>query len=158
MSVADSKRRATRWWGLGLALLCALVIAVFEYLNFTDFCYAEARYLGDQGLIDAAIRYEIEHVPPRYFTEGARKYASVEEFREVNPTCCDMLKWGDPAVRVWGRHFAVWMRRIFGQYFIVVMLDYRVRDEGPQQFSGAHYLINSCGRLREGVSWWGKAR
>jgi hypothetical protein len=146
-------RRLKVWQWVGMGFLC--FIALMEYLNFTEFCYGEGRYLGDQGLIDATIRYEIEHLPPNYLSKDIKKYASVAEFHEVNPNCCDLTKWGDPAIRTWDRRFAIWARRILGVELLIVKLRYRFKDDGQQQFESAHYLIDSCGQVRSVWSWWG---
>jgi hypothetical protein len=142
-------RRVSPIQWFALALVC--LVGALEFLNFTDFCYSERRYLGDEGLIDATIRYELEQASRK----GFNKYTSVAQFHEVNPKCCTMMKWGDPVVRTGSRGFAIWMRRILGDYFIVVDLKYRIKDEGSEQFDSAHYLINSCGRPRSVVSRWG---
>jgi hypothetical protein len=145
-------KRLGRYRLIGMAILGAIaagLIARAEYLNFNDYCYSEGRYLGDQGLIDAAIRYEIDHVPASYFSQGGKKYTSVEEFRQVNPICCLLEKWGDPNVKTWDRRARIWARRIVGEEIFVVDLWYRFRDEGQYQFTSAHYLINACGKVRE---------
>ena len=115
-------------------------------LNFTEFCYSQRRYLGDQGLVDAVIQYEITHSDER----DAKKYRSVEEFRNLNPTCCRLEKWGDPEHSVWQRPYMIWVRRIFNAEILIVDLWYRFKDEGSPQFVSQHYLINACGEVREG--------
>ncbi len=124
---------------IGVFIILTLAIIVAEYLNFTDFCYSEGRYLGDQGLIDAVVRYEIENPHQSYISHGGRRYASIEDFYEANPICCQLEKWGDPWIRTWDRRFSIWIRKILGVPIFVVKLWYRVRDEGPTPFGSAHY-------------------
>jgi hypothetical protein len=143
-------KRLGRYRLIGMAILGAIaagLIARAEYLNFNDYCYSEGSYLGDQGLIDATIRYEIDHVPANYFSQGGKKYASVEEFHQVNPICCRLEKWGDPNIKTWDFRARIWAHRIIGEYFFVVDLWYRFKDEGQNQFTLAHYLINACGKV-----------
>jgi hypothetical protein len=139
----------------GALLLTGAAFAAIEYLNFTDFCYSERRYLGDAGLVDRTIQFEIEHAARWARAQGLIEYASVEQFREANPRCCTLVKWGDVAIRTPRRRFAIWARRVLGEYFIVVGLDYRLAEDGPRQFGGARYLIDSCGRASNVVAWWG---
>lgn len=144
------KLKRWRWFGIGLLPVVALgAIAVFEYLNFTGFCYSESRHPSDQELIDAVIRYEINHISSYYLARGAKKYASVEEFHQLNPICCRLDKWGDPAFSIWDRRYGIWVRRILGQELLIVRLRYRTKDEGLYQFTGAHYLIDACGKVHE---------
>jgi hypothetical protein len=135
---------------IGVFIILTLAIIVAEYLNFTDFCYSEGRYLGDRALVDRTIRYEIDRVNTNQGARGVTKYASVEEFRQANPACCHLEKWGDPMVSTVDRRFRIWMRRILGVPIFVVLLQYRVSNEGPHQFWSSHYLINACGKVREG--------
>jgi hypothetical protein len=125
-----------------------LIIVVLELLNFTGFCYREGRYPSDQQLIDSVIQYEIDHIDPQHLA-GAKRYTSVEDFRHDNPHCCRLSKWGDPYVGVWERRWTIWLRRLFGAEIYIADLWFRSRDEGPRQFSIAHYLIDACGNVRE---------
>jgi len=125
-----------------MCLVGACLVA-FEYLNFTEFCYAEGRYLGDQGLCDRMIRYAIDHVRPDELARGAKKYSSVEEFNRVNPDSCYLEKRIPP-------RFAVWIRRLLGQYFLPATLWWKYRDEGAEPFTSVRYLIDACGGVRDG--------
>lgn len=121
----------------------ALATARFEYRNFHEYCIAEGRYLTDQELVDAAIRYEITH-PARYYLEqGGRRYGSVAEFRQVNPICCQLDKTINPS-----KSRAIWFRRLVGRHFLVVRLWFKFKDEGADQFTTAHYLVDTCGNVR----------
>ena len=130
-------------------VVVSATVVVFEVLNFTGFCYSQGRWLGDEGLIDAVIQFQIDHTRPEQLAAGAIKYASVEEFHRLNPYCCRLAKWGDPYQPISRRRPMVWVRRIFGQEILIVDLWYRVRDDGPEQFTTAHYLIDACGDVRE---------
>lgn len=134
------------WKWISLGVFC-VAIGVAEYLNFTDFCYSEWRYLGDAGLIDAAIAYEISHVSPAE-SQHAVKYESVAAFHNENSICCYLAKWGVPNL-TFDRRVRIWMRRLVGEYYIVVELWYRFRNDGPTPYSTSHYLVDSCGRVRE---------
>lgn len=134
--------------------LILVAVGLFEFLNFTDFCYSAARYVGDQGLIDAAIKYEISHIDPEYL-QGATMYASAQEFRDRNPFCCRLAKWGDPYVRIRHRRPTVWIRRVLGCEILIIELWYRSREDGPKPFSYAHYLTDACGNIRERASGGG---
>src|SRR5438067_2006764 len=74
-----------RWGWAGLGFVCLIALCAFEYLNFTNFCYAEVRYLGDQGICDGAIRDAIARVRPEDVVRGAKKYSSLEEFHQARP-------------------------------------------------------------------------
>jgi hypothetical protein len=139
-------KRVSRWRWIALGLSCAL--ASIETLNFTEFCYDQGRYLGDQGLVDAVVQYEITHASS--YGPGAKKYRSVEEFHAANAICCRIEKWGDPYFSIWKRRPMIWVRRIFGAEILIVDLWYQVKDEGSPQFVSQHYLINACGEVREG--------
>lgn len=142
-----------RWRRVGIGSLCLIalgIIAVFQYLNFTGFCYSEWRYPSDQDLIDTVIRYEIDHISTYYLARGAKKYASVEEFHQLNPICCRVNKWGDLQFGLWRRRYVI-LRRVFGQEILTIELWYRFSDEEPNKFSRAYYLIDACGKVREGV-------
>lgn len=129
---------------IGVALLAmALAIGLFEYRNFHEYCNAEGRYLTDQELVNAAIRYEITH-PARYYLEqGGRRYGSVAEFFQVNPNCCQLDKTINPS-----RSRAIWFMRLIGRRFLVVWLWYMFKDEGTDHFTTAHYLVDTCGNVR----------
>jgi hypothetical protein len=124
-------------------------VLVFETLNFTGFCYSRGRWLDDQELIDAVIQHQIDHIGPEQLASGAIKYTSVEGFHRLNPVCCKLAKWGDPYYPFWRRRPMVWVRRILGQEILIVDLWYRFRDDGPEPFTTAHYLIDACGNVRE---------
>ena len=130
-----------RWLrALVAAVVVAGSLALFEYLNFHEYCYDEARFLGDRALLDAAVQYQLDFMRQHDSERGTRTYASVREFREANPICCSLDKWGD------GR-WSIWRRRLLGQEMMIVDLWYRFKDEGPAPFWQAHMLIDACGHI-----------
>ena len=139
----SQKGSSSRRWGwAGLGFVCLIALCAFEYLNFTNFCYAEVRYLGDQGICDGAIRDAIARVRPEDVVRGAKKYSSLEEFYQVNPVSCTLDERLPPRP-------AVWVRRASGQYFIPVYLWWKYKDNGPQPFTMVHYLVDPCGKVRD---------
>lgn len=136
------------WLWFVVASLCALI--VYETLNFTGFCYEQKRYLSDEELINAAVRYEIgeqynlhaHNIDDR--PAWTRRYISVEEFHHINPNCCFVHRWGFPGNYGEG----IWTR-IFGWYVALVDLQFRTRDTGPKQFYSAAAFVNACGAVGE---------
>jgi hypothetical protein len=85
---------------IAVAAIC--ILAAWEYLNFTGFCYGQRRYLSNQEMIDAAVLYEI-NTNARYYVQDVRdnlawtkKYASIAEFHKENPHCCTVWRWDFP--------------------------------------------------------------
>jgi hypothetical protein len=115
-------------------------VALLEYLNFTGFCYSQARYYRDEELIDAAIRWNIA----RYGSDPAikKRYESIGEFKGQNPECCSVSKYGhwslDP----------IWVR-LFGFYIVVVEVWYQVAEAAPGTDSFYNSLISfdACGKI-----------
>jgi hypothetical protein len=48
---------------LGSLVLAVAIIGVFEYLNFSGYCYSERRYLSDRELIEKAVQYNLKNPP-----------------------------------------------------------------------------------------------
>lgn len=129
--------------------LLSICLGIFEYLNFTTYCYSQGRYLGDLGIIKAAVLNEINNPNIMYKKKGDISYNSIEQFNEINPICCRIQKFGDQYFAIWNRRRAVWIRRLIGKYFIIVDMAYRFKNEGKNQFWSAHYLVDACGVVRE---------
>jgi hypothetical protein len=122
------------------AAIATSVIGVIEYFNFTGFCYSQRRWLGNQELINAAIKYELSHVRGPYAL-GALSYSSLDEFKELNPQCCDLDRSGNnPALD------GKWVRSL-GIYNAAIHLHYRFRQTGQQQFWFETLFVNACGRF-----------
>jgi hypothetical protein len=133
-----------------IAVAAVCMLAAWEYLNFTGFCYGQHRYLSDQEMIDAAVLYEI-NTNARYHVQDVRdnpgwtkKYASIAEFHKENPHCCTVWRWGFPGNYGEG----IWVRA-FGWYVAWVDLEFRTRDSGQKQFYSASVSVNQCGKVME---------
>ena len=64
---------------IGTVILWALIL--IEYLNFTGFCYAQRRYLGERELVDLAIKQAI-HFSDLVTSDVQERevYSSMEDF------------------------------------------------------------------------------
>jgi hypothetical protein len=123
-------------------LLCAL--GVIEYLNFTGFCYADGRYHTERELVDFAITRALnfsKSVTVR--VPGDDKiYRSTDEFREINPDCCALHKWGHE-----GLEEGIWIR-IFGWYIAVADVWFLNKSTGAERFFHAEVYISACGEIK----------
>lgn len=119
-------------------ILFLVGVGIFEYLNFSGFCYSERRYLKDQELIDAAVRHAIARLDrfPNHLT-----YSSAEEFHSVNQNCCRIYKEGHPSLPE-----GTWVR-ILGWYVAVVRVWYKVEENGPRNYYDSYVSLNACGQV-----------
>ena len=130
------------------AVLLVLVIgllsigAAAEYLNFSGYCYPEGRWLGDQELIEAAIKYELSHVRGQYEL-SALSYSSPVAFQQENPGCCRIDRSAEHPL-LDGK----WIR-LLGMYIATVDLWYRFQRQGSEQFWFETVFVNACGRFLE---------
>jgi hypothetical protein len=124
------------------ALVVVGVVVLFESLNFTGFCYSEGCFFSDEQFIDSAILYNIN---ARSLTPGPQKrYDSIEEFKRLNPDCCEVRRSGDPFLD------PIWWNRIFGFYTVMVDLWYRTNEAGgPDAFYNSLISFDACGRRGE---------
>lgn len=125
------------------AIVLAIGLSVIEYFNFTGYCYAEARYLSDDELIETVIAGFLKHVPD---TAEIVQYSSVEDVLARNPDCCAVHR----------RHRGVfepllpgiWVRT-FGWYIAAVEVAYRYRETPSMNYLDSFTLVNACGRIGE---------
>lgn len=113
---------------------------IFEYLNFSGFCYSETRYLKNQEFVDAAVRHAIARLDrfPDHLT-----YSSAEDFHKINPNCCRIYKEGHSSLPE-----GTWVR-IFGWYVAVVRVWYKVRENSPNNYYDSYVSLNACGKVLE---------
>jgi hypothetical protein len=118
-----------------------LPLAAVEYLNFTGFCYGEGRHYSDDQLIDVAIKYniKIQSMNP----ETKRKYRSVAEFKQQNPECCTVYRYGHSALD------PIWVRLI-GFYRVVVEVWYKTNEPGEaDRFYDSIVTLDACDQIVE---------
>ena len=116
--------------------------AVVEYLNFSGYCYPQGRWLGDQELVEAAIKYELTHVRGAYELTAV-SYESPAAFQQENAGCCRLDRSGKHPM-LDGK----WTR-VLGMYVAAVDLWYRFRRKGPEQFWYETVFVNACGHFLE---------
>lgn len=56
------------------------IILIFQYLNWTGFCYDEQRYLSEEEIIDRAVRLHFED------------HAEKQNIYRNNPYCCELME------------------------------------------------------------------
>jgi hypothetical protein len=129
---------------LVVGIFSLMSVALIQFLNFTGFCYGQRRYLSDKELIEAGIAYQMNNTR-EYYSQGAIKYSSKENFIQLNRGCCFLTRDGHPGLdlEIWGR--------IFGWYYAVVEIWYRLKNEGAQQFWYEYVYVDACGKV--GFSW-----
>ena len=120
-------------------VLLLVPLVLFEYLNFTGFCYGQGRYYSDEELVDAAITYNLS----KYGSDPAikKRYESIGELGRQNPECCTIHRYGhwslDP----------IWVRA-FGFYIVVVEVWYRVNEtSGAASFYDSLVSFDACGKI-----------
>ena len=128
-------------YSIGVAILGTL--ALIEYLNFTGFCYAQRRYLGEQELIDFAIKRAI-HFSDLVTRDVQERevYNSIEDFHKVNSNCCILYRWGHPDLEE-----GIWVRS-FGWYISVAEIWYRLSARPPNEFFHAYVFLSACGDIK----------
>ena len=113
-------------------------IGLFEYLNFSGFCYRERRYLRDEDLLNIAVRHAIARIDR---IADHVTYNSIEEFYAVNPNCCRIYKEGH-----WILPEGIWVRA-FGWYVSVARVWYKVKEASPRNFYDALISLDACGKV-----------
>jgi hypothetical protein len=124
-------------------ILLAIGLGVIEYLNFTGYCYAEARYLGDHELIKAVIANALKHVPD---TPEITRYSSVDDLLARNPDCCAVHRQDRGVFE--GLLPGTWVRS-FGWYIAAVEVVYRYRETPSMNYLDSFTLVNACGSIGE---------
>ncbi|MBU6462094.1 MAG: hypothetical protein KGK01_05595 [Bradyrhizobium sp.] len=124
-------------------IVLAIGLSLIEYLNFTGYCYAEARYLNDDELTRIAIADALKHVPD---TVGIVHYSSVEDVLAKNPDCCAVHRqhrglFEDLLPGTWVR--------AFGWYIAAIEVAYRYRETPSLNYLDSFTLVNACGRIGE---------
>jgi len=121
-----------------VVLLC---IAVFEYLNFTGFCYGARRYLADDEFILKALRREVAVNKAYGESENRISYETPEALQTQNPNCCVVTRKDDPYLEE-----SLW-NRMFGSYVLLVEVAYRAKQDGPKPFYSDVFFANACGEI-----------
>jgi hypothetical protein len=125
------------------AALCG-AFAIIECLNFSGFCYSQARWLSDADLIRHAIQYNLQKQPKK--GDGIVEYDSVETFLDRNRNCCVILR------RDRGEFEnvldGIWVRLV-GWYVLVVDAWYQFKETGPDNFIQSAVAMTSCGDFLE---------
>jgi hypothetical protein len=121
------------------ALLFVLVIV--QFLNFTGFCYRQARYYSDREFILIAANFNLRRHGSN--EERNKAYQSADDLLSQNSNCCHVYRWG---------HYFIEMpliARVVGFYYAAVQVWYRIRDDGVEQFYDSHVIVNACGEIIE---------
>jgi hypothetical protein len=131
------KRPIRRRPGRYVLLVFLTVLAVVQFLNFTGFCYSQGRYYSDQDVLDLAIAHTVTPKDP----ERSKLYSSAQEFRDQNPNCCILHRWGDPLLD------PIWVR-FFGFYVAVADIWFKAPDaQSIYGFYNSFVPVNACGRI-----------
>jgi len=140
-------RRLDKHAGKILGVFALVTIGLVMFLNFTGFCYSELRYYSDQAFIDTAVRHELESASES--SEGAKTYASIDQFYRENRNCCVIHKW-DPGPR----SGSIWFRS-FGWYIARVDVWYRRYEKRDDQFWMSQSFLSACKVVEDdiGHSW-----
>jgi hypothetical protein len=126
-----------------IGIVLAIGLSVIEYLNFTGYCYAEARYLSDDELIKAVIANALRHVPD---TAEITHYSSIDDLLAKNPDCCAVHRQDRGVFE--GLLPGIWVRT-FGWYIAAVEVAYRYRETPSMNYLDSFTLVNACGRIGE---------
>jgi hypothetical protein len=142
--------------GLQVAL-GALLLAVVWWpgMKYFGYCHGSGRFLTDREKVDAAIGSAIASYPPtlaslgNYPPENPIRYASIEEFRRLNPDCCRLSETAPNAPEV------SFLSRVQGSNSTYVHVDYlvRFRDKNGTEIterSGTFSAISNCGHAWPG--------
>jgi hypothetical protein len=138
-STAASDLRRNRRYALMIVLGA---FGLFQFLNWTGFCYGQFRYVREKELIEIAARM----VMARYEPHGERNkyYSSLEDFFAQNPNCCEV-------------HYGSALNssplgRVVGFYDMIVEVHYRMSDTAPKyKYYDALIRMNACGRRLENM-------
>jgi hypothetical protein len=93
-----------------IAVAAVCMLAAWEYLNFTGFCYGQHRYLSDQEMIDAAVLYEI-NTNARYHVQDVRDNPGWTKNMRRSPNSTRRIR---IVVLSGGGAFLEIMERVFG--------------------------------------------
>ncbi len=132
-------------------------------MNYTGYCHAQGRYLGEDELINVAVREVLNHYPPTIVvhsekignTGNTRQiyalpenpvfYADVNEFMQLNPNCCALSMRTGEGRRPW------FLDRIFGKISSYVLLEYSVRyvENGIEKNypDSTAVAVENCGEI-----------
>lgn len=116
-------------------LLVVSVIALYETLNFSGYCYSSKCFISRQRLIDIAVAEEQRRI------SKTRTYANenntVDDFyRRYGKGCCSIYWWSD----AWEPMYLKFISSSIFQTYYTVYVEY---DD-----TSSHYYINSCGVIR----------
>jgi hypothetical protein len=124
----------------GLAAFLFVLVLV-QFLNFTGFCYRQARYYSDKEFILIAANIDLgRHGPNK---ERNKAYESAGDLVAQNPNCCHVYRWGHYFIEM------PFVARAVGFYYAAVQVWYRIRDDGVEQFYDSHVIVNACGEIIE---------
>jgi hypothetical protein len=148
-SLLNKRGAAGRRLLWGAVAIVVLGLIAWPGLAYFGFCYSKGRFLSEREKIDAAIRDALySYPPPLTSLRGAPKdsipYASVEEFRRINPDCCRLSNSARGAPDV------SFLSRVQGTNSTYVLVDYlvRYRDEHGNvvsEHSSTFAAITNCG-------------
>lgn len=158
---------------LFLGIACLLVASGFGFggLNAARYCFAEQRFLSDVELVDRVVAAAVATMPSGQmknwsgildsngvaidFTDATRRvYQSLEEFRAINPDCCQL-----------GMHPGVlepvsppgWRMVVTGYAHDIVTVKYKIfytkASDGIERVFplGVHKMVNSCGVIKSPI-------
>ena len=146
-----SERQKTVRRALQVALGAMLLAVVWwPGMNYFGFCHGSGRFLTEREKIDAAIEDAISPYPPplaslgNYPPKDPIPYASIEEFRRLNPNCCTLSNSARKAPEV------SFFSRVKGTNSTYVLVNFlvRFRDEDGNEVSepaSTFSAITNCG-------------
>jgi hypothetical protein len=127
-----------RLWTIAILVLVAIVAAI-EFLNFTGFCYTNARYLTEEELVDRAIQFAMHRQDPNTMDRNI-VYGSLKEFHERNPGCCTLSKWTSTSPHPI-------LDRLLGYYVCDAEIYYAANTAQNGNFYDLILSVDACGKV-----------
>jgi hypothetical protein len=128
----------TKKQGLIFALLGVPTAILLLLSNYSGVC----RETGNALAANEYIRKAAERVVLQSKHAGSNviKYATVDEFLQMNANCCDVQFTNKTTLDA--------IERYFGQFGVTVTIHYRKARCGDDQFMDRYFWVTSCGQVR----------
>ncbi|MDU8925716.1 hypothetical protein RYD26_12605, partial [Pasteurellaceae bacterium LIM206] len=105
----------------------------------------------EQELIDRAITYVLEHQPGGLIdlatdeSWDTKRYTTMEEFKKLNPNCCQVDSWPDDAVR---EDYDLQLKGKAYKYVKVKYLRTYVANREPEHWE-KYIVFDNCDEIKE---------
>ncbi|ASU14818.1 hypothetical protein ACQP31_04965 [Actinobacillus pleuropneumoniae] len=122
----------------------------WEQLMLSGYCEKDGSYFDDrhtkQELIDRAINYMLEHQSKKTYDAYTdepleiKPYLTIEEFKKLNPNCCEITSWPADAVP------QDWDVRVEGKAYRYVIVKYlrTLANREPERWETS-IVFDNCG-------------